>query len=369
GAEEEGERRARCAGARGARTPEGGPRGQGADGPAFRDPAGAADRARPLARYWRRGRARISRAADACRIVLDESLSSLGESRHRAEAKVIEQGLVKLNRADFAGAREAVASAAELMTVLPDDDDVKSFFVLAASELKIEYGQLGADWDQAKRVVERIKGTRPTQNRARGAFALASGDLVKAKQFLAALGDTPSADLDSTWLYAIALVYSNESARAAQVLDNALKTRGSSTRLLLVRGAVARDRGQLPEAADSFERALKGAPDNARLMVELASVRLRQNDTKGASELLNKALDTDVRKTLDAGEEARANMLRGSLAAGGHDLKNAEAAYERAVALDPNSTAVRVAYGELRLQRLEWHKAARQFAAAIQLRA
>ena len=286
-----------------------------------------------------------------------------------AEAKVIEQGLVKLNRADFAGAREAVASAAELMTVLPDDDDVKSFFVLAASELKIEYGQLGADWDQAKRVVERIKGTRPTQNRARGAFALASGELVKAKQFLAALGDTPSADLDSTWLYAIALVYSNESARAAQVLDNALKTRGSSTRLLLVRGAVARDRGQLPEAADSFERALKGAPDNARLMVELASVRLRQNDTKGAGELLNQALDSDVRKTLDAGEEARANMLRGSLAAGGHDLKNAEAAYERAVALDPNSTAVRVAYGEFRLQRLEWDKAARQFEAAIQLSA
>jgi cellulose synthase operon protein C len=286
-----------------------------------------------------------------------------------AEAKVIEQGLVKLNRADFTGAREAVAAAAELMTVVPDDDDVKSFFVLAASELKIEYGQVGADWDQAKGVVERIKGTRPPQNRARGAFALASGELVKAKQFLAALGDTPSADLDSIWLYAVALVYSNESTRASQILDTALKARGSSTRLLLVRGSVARDRGQLPEAADFFERALKGAPDNARLMVELASVRLRQNDTKGAGELLIKALDSDVRKTLDAAEEARANMLRGSLAAAGHDLKNAEAAYERAVALDPNSTPVRVAYGEFRLQRLEWDKAARQFEAAIQLTA
>jgi cellulose synthase operon protein C len=286
-----------------------------------------------------------------------------------AEAKVIEQGLAKLNRADFTGAREAVASAAELMTVLPDDDDVKAFFVLAASELKIEYGQVGADWDQAKRVVEKIQGTNPPQNRARGAFALASGELAKAKQFLAALGDTPGADLDSTWLYALALVSSSESARAAQVLDNALKARGSSTRLLLLRGAVARDRGQLPEAADLFERALKGAPDNARLMVELASVRLRQNDAKGAGELLIKALDTDARRTLDAAEEARANMLRGSLAASGHDLKNAEAAYERAVALDPNSTAVHVAYGEFRLQRLEWDKAARQFEAAIQLSA
>src|SRR5438270_766977 len=223
--------------------------------------------------------------------------------------------------------------------------------------------------DQARRVVEKMKGTRPAQNRARGAFALAGGELAKAKQFLAALGDTPGADLDSTWLYAVALVYSSESTRAAQVLDNALKARGPSTRLLLVRGAVARDRGQLPEAADFFERALKGAPDNARLMVELASVRLRQNDAKGAGELLVKALDTDARKTLDAAAEGRANMLRGNLAASAHDLRNAEAAYERAVTLDPNSPVVHVAYGEFRLQRLEWDKAARQFEAAIQLSA
>ena len=89
------------------------------------------------------------------------------------ETKVIEQGLAKLNRGDFAGSREAVAAAAELMAAVPDDEEVMAFFVLAASELKIEYGQVGADWDQAKRIVEKIKKTRPIQNRARGAFALA----------------------------------------------------------------------------------------------------------------------------------------------------------------------------------------------------
>jgi len=281
------------------------------------------------------------------------------------ETKVIEQGLAKLNRGDFAGSREAVAAAAELIAAVPDDEEVMAFFVLAASELKIEYGQVGADWDQAKRIVEKIKKTRPIQNRARGAFALASNDLPKAKQFLAALGDAPNADLESTWLYAVALINGNEFGRAAQVIDNAFK-RGSSTRLLLLRAAVARDRGQLPEAAEFYDRALKAAPDNARAMVELASVRLRQNDTKGASDMLAKALDTDGRKTLDAAEEARANMLRGSLATASHDLRGAEAAYERAVSLDPNSPRVHEAYGEFRLQRLEWDKAARHFEAAIQ---
>jgi predicted Zn finger-like uncharacterized protein len=284
-----------------------------------------------------------------------------------AESKVIEQGLAKLSRGDFAGGREAVATAAQLIEVLPDDEEVKAFFVLAASELKIDYGQVGGDWDQARRVVEKMKANRPAQNRARGAFALASGDLGKAKQLLATLGDTPNADLESTWLYASALVSGNESMRAAQVLDNALKTRGSSTRLLLLRGRVARDRAELPEAAEFFERALKASPDNARVIIDLASVRLHQGDAKAAGSLLTKALDTDVRKTLDAAEEARANMLRGRLAANAHDLKAAEAAYERAVALDPNSRRVHEAYGEFRLQRLEWEKAARQFEAAIQL--
>jgi predicted Zn finger-like uncharacterized protein len=282
-----------------------------------------------------------------------------------AEAKVIEQGLAKLNHGDFTAAREALASAAQLMAVLPDDEEVKAFLVLAASEVKIEYGQVGGDWDQAKRVVEKIKANRPAQNRARGAFALASGDLTRAKQFLAALGDTPNADLDSTWLYAVALVYANESARAAQVLDNALRSRGSSPRLLLLRGAVARDRAEVAQAADFFDRVLKASPENARAMVELASVRLRQNDSKAASELLVRALDNDARKTLDAGEEARANMLRGRLATNARDLKGAESAYERAVALDPNSAKVHEAYGDFRLQRLEWDRAARQFESAI----
>ena len=288
------------------------------------------------------------------------------KAANAAQTQVIERGLEKLNRGDFVGAREAVGAAAQLLTVLPDDEQVMAFFVLAASELKIEYGQVGADWDQAKRVQEKIKGNRGAQSRARGAFALASGDLPKAKQILAGLGDTPNADLESTWLYAMALISSNESARAAQVLDNALKTRGTSTRLLLLRGTVARDRSQLPEAAQFLEQALKAAPDNARAMVELASVRLRQNDAKGAADLLSQALDGEFRKTLDAGEEARANMLRGQLAAAAHDRRSAEAAYERAVSLDPNAPSIRLAYGEFRLQRLEWDRAARQFEAAIQ---
>lgn len=283
-----------------------------------------------------------------------------------AESKVIERGMERLNQGNFSSAREAVASAAQLIAVLPEDEDVKAFFVLAASELKLEYGQVGADWDQARRVLDKMKGGRPSQNRARGAFALANGDPAGGRQLLATVGETPSSDLESTWLYAKALVLTSEWTRAAQVLDNAIKTRGPSTKLLLLRAQVAADHDQLPEAAEAYQKALQKDAQNGRAMVELAAVRLRQGQGAAAGELLAQALDGEVRKTLDAAEEARGNVLRGQLLAAPGDRKSAEAAYERAAALDPNSARVHESYGQFRLARREWDKAARQFEAAIQ---
>jgi predicted Zn finger-like uncharacterized protein len=282
-----------------------------------------------------------------------------------AEVQVIEKGIARLGQGDFAGAREAVASGAELLGAVPNDDDVKAFFVLAASELKLEYGQSGADWEQATRVIDRIKSTRPPQMRARAAFALASGDVPKGRQLLAGIADAPNADLESTWLHAQSLIKGGDAVRAASVLDAALKARPTAVKLLLLRGSVAAARGQPAEAADFFQRVLKQSPDNGRALVELAAARQAQKDDASAAELLARALDTDVRKTLDAAEEARANMLRGNLAVAERDPKAAEAAYERGLLLDPTSAPLREAYGRFRLSRRDWDKAARQFEAAI----
>jgi predicted Zn finger-like uncharacterized protein len=290
-----------------------------------------------------------------------------------AESKVIEQGLHQLAQADFVDAREAVAAGAQLLGVLPEDEEVKAFFVLAASELKIEYGQTGADWDQAKRVMEKMKGSSAAQNRARAAFSLANGDPTKSKQLLAGIGDQPNADIESIALFTQSLVNTGDAQRAATLLDAALKTRPDAPKLLLLRGVTAASRGQLPEAAGFFDRVLKQSPENGRALVELAAVRVAQKDPKAAEEILAKALDStavpgrheDLRKTLDAAQEARANMLRGNLAAAAHDPKAAEAAYERGILLDPTSGPLREAYGRFRLSRREWEKAGKQFEAAI----
>ena len=281
-----------------------------------------------------------------------------------ATSKVLNAARAKLDDGSFGAAREALGAAAQLLAVAPKDEEAKAFFVLCASELRFSYGQGGADWDQSKRVVDTLKGSGPSQQRARAAHALASGDLPRARTLIAPLGDQPGADVESVWLYAQALLRSGDAARAAQVLDNTLRTQ-EMPKLLLARGLVDAKRGKLDEAARWFEKVLGKAPDSGRALIELAEVKIAAASLPAAAALLDRALGPEVRKTLDATEEARASMLRGRLLASQHDSKQAEVAFDRAVTLDPGSIDIRAAYGAFRLQRREYDKAARQFDAAL----
>ena len=271
----------------------------------------------------------------------------------------------KLAEGTFSAARESLGAAAQLLASAPDDDDAKAFFVLCAAELKIWYGQGGADWDQAKRVVDRIRGNAIAQNRARGAFVLATADLAKARQLLSPLSER---DAESAWLFSQVLVRGGDVQRAAQVLDRALKgADASSPKLLIARGLAAKAQGALPEAIGFFEKALATRHEHGRALVELADVRLMQKETEQAARLLDKALAPDARKTLDASEEARASMLRGKLFAAQHQSKDAEIAFERAVQLDPGSAEVHAEYGAFRLRRREYDKAQKQLDASLQV--
>ncbi len=280
-----------------------------------------------------------------------------------ATRAVVAGGQAKLAQGTFSSAREALGAAAQLLASAPNDDDAKSFFVLCAAELRVWYGQGGGDWDQAMRVVEKIKGNAAPQNRARGAFALALGDTPKARQLLSSLAET---DLESAWLFSQALMRANDVQRAAQVLDRALKgENAASPKLLIARGIAAKAQGALAEASGFFEKAIAAQPEHGRALVELADVKLLQNDTQQAAQLLDRALAQDARKTLDASEEARGAMLRGKLLVAQHHGKEAEAAFERSVQLDPNSAEVHAAYGAFRLGRREYEKAQKQLDAAL----
>ena len=309
---------------------------------------GVRARGTPAGLFWRNNLLAVSRARPST-----------------ATLAVVAAGQAKLAQGTFSSAREALGAAAQLLGSAPDDDDAKAFFVLCAAELKVWYGQGGGDWDQANRVVERIRGNAAPQNRARGAFALAVGDTGKARQLLSTLSES---DLESAWLFSQALTRTGDVQRAAQVLDRGLKGENAgSPKLLIARGMAAKALGALPEATAFFEKALVAQPDHGRALVELADVKLLQKDTEKAAQLLDKALGQDARKTLDASEEARGAILRGKLLVAQHHGKEAEAAFERAVQLDPNSGDAHAAYGAFRLYRRESEKAQKQLEAALVL--
>src|SRR5205807_467071 len=114
---------------------------------------------------------------------------------------------------------------------------------------------------------------------------------------------------------------------------------------------------QLPEAAAFYQQAQEKAPDNGRALVELAAVRLQQHDAQPASELLSKALDSDVRNSLDAAEDARANMLRGRRLSARHDPVAAK---------DPSSAAYLFLQGKVADAIGKAEEAFRRYEAALQ---
>lgn len=283
-----------------------------------------------------------------------------------ATARVVEAGKARLADGSFGGARAALASAAQLLAAAPKDDEARAFYILCASEMRAAYGQAGSDWDQAQRVLSDLKGEGPSQQRARAAQGLAAGDLPRVRTLLAAVEGDPAPDVESAWLYAQAVLRGGDAARAAQVLERALKAH-PVPKLLLARGLVEVRRGKPDEAAKWFGQVLAKVPDHGRALLETAELKLAAGDRPGAAELADRALGPEVRKTLDAGEEARANLVRARTLAQAHDAKGAEAAFERAVALDPVSVEVHAAYGAFRLERREFDKAARQYDAALAL--
>ncbi len=286
-----------------------------------------------------------------------------GKQHSAAAHEALTHGEEQLNEGSFGVAREAMGTAARTLATLPDDEEARSFFVLAASELKIGWGAGGGDWDQAAHLANQLDAKQATAARAQGAYALAANDLARAKLLLAPLGDAPNANPEAVWLYAQALWRSNEAAHAAQVLDNALKTH-ASVKLLLLRGLIESARGK-PEAGKFFEQALATAPTAGRVLLESADVKLKAGELEAASALLDRALTPDVRHQLDATEEGRASLLRARLFVLQHQAKEAEAQFDRAVILDVNSAEIHVAYALFRLQRREYDKAAKQFDAAF----
>jgi tetratricopeptide (TPR) repeat protein len=285
-------------------------------------------------------------------------LTPKGKANAGATLEAIRRAGDRLAEGTFSGTRGALAIAAQALKTLPEDEDVRSFFVLCASELKVSYNQSGADLDQARRLGERLKPSDRRQLLAMGALALATGEPARTRVLLSPLVEGRDVEPETIFLYALALQRMGETALATQVLDNALKTL-ATPKLLVQRGQLAKAKNLLPDAKGWFEKALEKDPKHGRALVELADIQLREHDLASAQATLDRLQDPEMQKSqqLEATEEGRAAMLRAKLSAELHQGKEAAEQFERAVKLDPKSTEIATSFGLFRARRREYDRA------------
>jgi tetratricopeptide (TPR) repeat protein len=157
-----------------------------------------------------------------------------------------------------------------------------------------------------------------------------------------------------------------EAALAADASLAEVKRRADAVRLRIVDTAVAdarasRKAGRLDEARGRYTRAIQASPESAFLYRDRAAVAREQHDDAAAV--------TDLRRaaTLDPSDADGLAALGSALAATG-ELREAEATYRRALALDPSET-IRAELAEVstRLRDTQLPEEVRQIEARRQL--
>ncbi|GAB4200921.1 MAG: hypothetical protein OHK0013_12410 [Sandaracinaceae bacterium] len=195
---------------------------------------------------------------------------------------------------------------------------------------------------------------RETARSLRADLAFFRGDYASARRGYESLVEE---EPDPTHLFSLArLEWSTGHAeRAAERLDQAeaLATGdGLQGFLALARAYLARERGQLPEAARAAERALALRPADRGTAMFLAEIRLDQGELAAAWALVSRALAADDPRVHEVA--ARVARARGDLIALAEHREAATRAYDALFARFPEAIAGHATLHYLRFEDAEY---------------
>ena len=125
-------------------------------------------------------------------------------------------------------------------------------------------------------------------------------------------------------------------------------------------GNALTDRGNLGEAIEQYELALKLDPDSADIRIDFANALGKQGKWAEAIQYYERALQLDP-------DSGKANFDLGNALAGQGQWAEAIQHYERAVELMPNQAAMHVNLGNVLAQQGQWDEATEQYQRALQL--
>ncbi len=242
---------------------------------------------------------------------------------------------------------EAIAEYTRVLKDRPNDFRAR----VGIAQALFEAGERQAAIDQLGDLLKQVPNL-PVAHAALVSFYKRLGEIDKAQAELEALARTAGINPPGAFDLAVLFVHKDRLDAALEIADKALEARKDDLLFLLVRGTALQLKGKLPEAIETFNKALAQAPKNPRLASVLANALVASGRTAEARKTIDSVdlgpdLQAAYRKLIDnlsaGGDPARltANALNQAvLYADANWLTLARDTYERLLKATPGNLAL-----------------------------
>ncbi|MFT3709507.1 MAG: tetratricopeptide repeat protein [Archangium sp.] len=269
----------------------------------------------------------------------------------------------------FKSYKQAKESASQALAIkeYPEARAVwcQAVFYLDRKYGKADPGELQQARDELVNV--RLLGEKhPEVLKTEASAALSAKDADAALASIADAVARDSDDLESLFLRAEAYLLKKQPAQAKGEFEAILKKDPKSAKALHALGLIHKAQNEFNEAAGRLNEALEADPGHLASAVELAEIAIiRRKEIDRGSELLEKALAEDSRKSLAPSVLGKALALKAEVLVAQGKLNDAVPLFEEALAADKNNafTNGRLAHAYAELNQPE--KAAPLFNAAL----
>lgn len=269
----------------------------------------------------------------------------------------------------FKSYKQAKESAAQALAI-KEYPEARAVWCQAVFYLDRKYGKAdAAELEQAKAelVNVRLLGEKHVEVlKTEASAALTNKDADSALATIADAVARDSDDLEALFLRAEAYQLKKQPAQAKGEFEGILKKDPKSAKALHALGMIHKAQNEFNEAAGKLSEALEADPGHLSSAVELAEIAIiRRKEIDRGSELLEKALAEDSRKTLAPSVLGKALALKAEVLVVQGKLNDAVPLFEEALAADPKNpfTNGRLAHAYAELNQPE--KAAPLFQAAV----
>jgi cellulose synthase operon protein C len=271
--------------------------------------------------------------------------------KHSAAAQLLEQARADLTQDTFPAYRKALDLAKQAEAKAHRAIEPQAMEGQALFYLQRRFGQSSTAASAALRQrldrLSVIGGEEPDIVKARAGLDAVLGQTADGRPQLEKLLKKQPKDPEALYLLAESW-FAQDPSKATTYLKQLLVVNPKSAKALHALGYLETLKGNAAGALEQYRKALVADPDHLSSALEADYLQARIEGTFEGVEADLRKLSADEAH-LAPGERAEAEFLLGEADGQHHKLVEAEAEFKQAIALDPESTSAKAAYGRFLL--------------------